>query len=50
MDWLRVILVGVLSLALSCISILCCYVFGTHLAPGDEGAALRCPWAASPMP
>jgi hypothetical protein len=37
MHWLRVILVGALSLALSGISILCCYVFGTHLAPGQEG-------------
>ena len=37
MDWLRVILVGALALALSGISILCCYVFGTHLAPGIEG-------------
>lgn len=37
MHWLRVILVGALSLALSGISILCCYVFGTHLAPGREG-------------
>jgi len=37
MHWFRVILVGALSLALSGISILCCYVFGTHLAPGGEG-------------
>ena len=37
MDWLRVVLVGALSLALSGISILCCYVFGTHLALGLEG-------------
>src|SRR6516164_3017135 len=28
---------GTLAVALSGISILCCYVFGTHLAPGDEG-------------
>jgi hypothetical protein len=34
---LRIALVGALSLALSGISILCCYVFGTHLAPGPEG-------------
>jgi hypothetical protein len=34
---LRIVLVGALSLALSGISILCCYVFGTHLAPGVEG-------------
>ena len=34
---LRIVLVGALSLALSGISILCCYVFGTHLAPGLEG-------------
>jgi hypothetical protein len=34
---LRIVLVGALSLALSGISILCCYVFGTHLAPGIEG-------------
>src|SRR6516162_2637866 len=34
---LRVVLVGALSLALSGISVLCCYVFGTHLAPGQEG-------------
>jgi hypothetical protein len=34
---LRIALVGALSLALSGISILCCYVFGTHLAPGLEG-------------
>ena len=35
--WLRIAFVGALSLALSGISILCCYVFGTHLAPGPEG-------------
>ena len=34
---LRIALVGALSLALSGISVLCCYVFGTHLAPGPEG-------------
>ena len=34
---LRIALVGALSLALSGISILCCYVFGTHLALGIEG-------------
>ena len=37
MHWVLIILVGALSLALSGISILCCYVFGTHLAPGREG-------------
>ncbi|MFZ1108455.1 MAG: hypothetical protein WAN43_08940 [Rhodomicrobium sp.] len=34
---MRVILGSALALALSGISILCCYVFGTHLAPGNEG-------------
>ena len=34
---IRIALAVALSLALSGISILCCYVFGTHLAPGYEG-------------
>jgi hypothetical protein len=34
---LRIALAVALSLALSGISILCCYVFGTHLAPEWEG-------------
>lgn len=34
---MRVVLGSALALALSGISILCCYVFGTHLAPGNEG-------------
>jgi len=33
----RIIVGTVLALALSGISIVCCYIFGTHLAPGDEG-------------
>ncbi len=33
----RIILAGGLALALSAISILCCFVFGSHLAPGNEG-------------
>jgi hypothetical protein len=33
----RIVIGGGLALALSGISILCCYVFGTHLAPGQEG-------------
>jgi hypothetical protein len=34
---MRIVLGSALALALSGISILCCYVFGTHLAPGNEG-------------
>ncbi len=33
----RIVIVGGLSLALSGISVLCCFVFGTHLAAGNEG-------------
>jgi len=33
----RIVIGTVLALALSGISIVCCYIFGTHLAPGDEG-------------
>src|SRR5258706_15275395 len=33
----RIIIGTVLALALSGISILCCFVFGQHLAPGQEG-------------
>jgi hypothetical protein len=34
---MRIIMGSALALALSGISILCCFVFGTHLAPGNEG-------------
>jgi hypothetical protein len=37
MQTARIILASALALALSGISILCCYVFGTHLAAGQEG-------------
>jgi hypothetical protein len=37
MQTLRVTIGGLLALALSGISIACCYIFGTHLAPGHEG-------------
>ena len=34
---MRIFLGSALALSLSGISIACCYVFGTHLAPGSEG-------------
>ena len=34
---MRIVLGSALALSLSGISIACCYVFGTHLAPGHEG-------------
>lgn len=34
---MRIVLGSALALALSAISIACCYLFGTHLAPGNEG-------------
>ena len=37
MHWFRIVIGGSLALALSGISILCCYTFGTHLASGSEG-------------
>ena len=37
MHTVRIIAGSVLALSLSGISILCCYLFGTHLAPGMEG-------------
>jgi hypothetical protein len=37
MQTIRLIVGTVLALALSGISILCCFVFGQHLAPGQEG-------------
>jgi hypothetical protein len=37
MQSIRIILTGALALALSGMSIACCFVFGTHLAPGREG-------------
>ncbi len=36
MQKIRIVLSGGLALALSAISVLCCYLFGTHLAPGNE--------------
>jgi hypothetical protein len=37
MQTIRLVIGTVLALALSGISILCCFVFGQHLAPGQEG-------------
>ncbi len=34
---MRIVMGSALALALSGISVACCYVFGTHLAPGREG-------------
>jgi hypothetical protein len=37
MHTIRIVIGGSLALALSAISVLCRYVFGTHLAQGQEG-------------
>ena len=37
MHTLRIMIGAYLALALSALSIVCCYLFGTHLAPGQEG-------------
>ena len=37
MSTLQIIISGALALALSGLSIVCCYIFGCHLAPGEEG-------------
>lgn len=37
MHTVRIIIGGGLALALAGLSVICCYIFGTHLAPGNEG-------------
>lgn len=37
MHTVRIVLIGGLALALAALSVLCCFTFGTHLAPGNEG-------------
>jgi hypothetical protein len=37
MHHVRIVLGSALALTLSGLSVACCYVFGTHLAPGQEG-------------